>query len=183
MSRLVSGATLVAALGCGLVAGVFFAFSTFVMPALSRVPAPTGIEAMQAINVAAINTWLMGALFGTAAVCVGIAVSTLLRWSEPGASLRFAACAVYLFGAIVVTAACNVPLNDALAPLHSADAEAAHFWARYLTQWSLWNHVRGVAAFVAAALFAVTLLARPTAGVHSRVAQASAAIRTFAAGS
>ncbi len=160
MSRLVSGATVAAALGCGLVAGVFFAFSTFVMPALSRVPAPTGIEAMQAINVAAINTWLMGALFGTAALCAGIAVSSLLRWSEPGAPLRFAACATYLFGTIVVTAACNVPLNEALAPVHSADVEAAHFWGRYLLEWTLWNHVRGLASFVAAALFAVTLLSR-----------------------
>jgi uncharacterized membrane protein len=44
--------TLFAALGCGLVAGVFFAFSTFVMKALARLPAEQGIAAMQAINVA-----------------------------------------------------------------------------------------------------------------------------------
>jgi uncharacterized membrane protein len=45
--------TLFAALGCGLVAGVFFAFSTFVMKALARLPAEQGIAAMQAINAAA----------------------------------------------------------------------------------------------------------------------------------
>jgi uncharacterized membrane protein len=43
------------ALGCGLIAGVFFAFSTFVMPALARLPAAQGIAAMNAINVAAIT--------------------------------------------------------------------------------------------------------------------------------
>ena len=32
-----------AALGCGLMAGVFFAFSTFVMKALSRIPQGEGI--------------------------------------------------------------------------------------------------------------------------------------------
>ena len=32
--------TLVAALGCALVGGVFFAFSSFVMKALGRLPAP-----------------------------------------------------------------------------------------------------------------------------------------------
>ncbi len=42
--------TFVAALGCGLVAGVFFAFSTFVMKALGRVPSAAGISVMQSIN-------------------------------------------------------------------------------------------------------------------------------------
>ena len=36
MSRLLQWATLATALGCGLSAGVFFAFSAFVMPALDR---------------------------------------------------------------------------------------------------------------------------------------------------
>ena len=43
--------TLVTALGAGLVAGAFFAFSTFVMAALGRVTAPEGTRAMQEINV------------------------------------------------------------------------------------------------------------------------------------
>jgi uncharacterized membrane protein len=47
--------TLFAALGCGVVAGVFFAFSAFVMRALARLPAQQGIAAMQAINVAAVT--------------------------------------------------------------------------------------------------------------------------------
>jgi len=55
MTPALSLVTLVAALGAGLNGGVFFAFSTFVMPALSRLPASQGIAAMQSINVAAIN--------------------------------------------------------------------------------------------------------------------------------
>ena len=39
--------------GCSVIAGVFFTFSGFVMPALGRLPAPQGIAAMQAINVTA----------------------------------------------------------------------------------------------------------------------------------
>jgi len=42
--------TLVSALGCGLIAGVFFAFSAFVMKALARLPPAQGIAAMQSIN-------------------------------------------------------------------------------------------------------------------------------------
>ena len=58
--------TLLAALGCGVVAGVFFAFSAFVMKALGHLPAEQGIAAMQAINVAAVTFAFMAALFGTA---------------------------------------------------------------------------------------------------------------------
>ena len=37
--------------GSALVAGVFFAFSSFVMKVLARVPSAEGIAAMQSINV------------------------------------------------------------------------------------------------------------------------------------
>lgn len=50
MTGLAYAVTLIAALGCGLVAGVFFAFSSFVMPALKRLPPAQGISAMQSIN-------------------------------------------------------------------------------------------------------------------------------------
>src|SRR5215831_19362148 len=49
--------TLVAALGSGLVAGIFFAFSNFVMKALARVPPAQGVAAMQSINVVVLNKW------------------------------------------------------------------------------------------------------------------------------
>jgi uncharacterized membrane protein len=39
------GLTLLAALGCGLIAGVFFAFSALVMRALARRPHAEGIAA------------------------------------------------------------------------------------------------------------------------------------------
>jgi uncharacterized membrane protein len=70
--------TLLSALGCGLMAGVFFAFSAFVMNALARLPPPQGIAAMQSINVAVINPWFFVAFFGTAAACVVLVVVTLL---------------------------------------------------------------------------------------------------------
>ncbi|MGL4966898.1 MAG: hypothetical protein ACRC67_37105 [Inquilinus sp.] len=40
--RLMSVLVLLSALGSGLVGGIFFAFSTFVMGALARLPAPQG---------------------------------------------------------------------------------------------------------------------------------------------
>jgi uncharacterized membrane protein len=62
--------TFTAAIGCGLVAGVFFAFSTFVMPALARLQPAQGIAAMQSINITAINPLFMLALLGTAVACL-----------------------------------------------------------------------------------------------------------------
>ena len=47
--------SLFAALDCTMMAGVFFAFSPFVMKALARLPAEQGVAAMQAINVAAVT--------------------------------------------------------------------------------------------------------------------------------
>lgn len=143
---------LVSALGCGLAAGVFFAFSTFVMPALARLPAPQGVAAMQSINVKAINPWFMSALFGTALACLGAIVAALTDLDEAYAPYLVAGGALYLLGTIGVTMAFNVPRNDALAKLDPASAEAANYWPRYLEEWTRWNHVRTVAPFVAAGL-------------------------------
>ena len=62
--------TLFSALGGGLMAGFFFAFSDCVMNALVRLPAAQGIAAMQSINVVAPNPLFMAGFLGTAASCV-----------------------------------------------------------------------------------------------------------------
>ena len=69
--------TLLAALGCGLIAGVFFGFSSFVMPALARLRPAQGVRAMQSINVVVLNRWFLGVLLGTALGC------SLLHRSRP----------------------------------------------------------------------------------------------------
>jgi uncharacterized membrane protein len=157
MSGALYAATLATALGCGLVAGVFFAFSTFVMPALKRLPAAHGIAAMQAINKLAVTPAFMTALFGTAAACLGLVVWGVISWGEQPAALVIAGGALYLVGAIGVTIACNVPLNDGLATLHPQGADAAGYWAKYVSTWTAWNHVRTIAALAAAALLTVAL--------------------------
>lgn len=146
---------LVAVLGCGLMAGVFFAFSTFVMPALARLQPPQGIAAMQSMNITAINPLFMIALFGTASACLFLAVSVLFKWHQPSAFYLLAGSLLYLIGAITVTSAFNVPLNDALASVKPDSPEGATLWARYLTDWTFWNHVRTIAALAAAALFTI----------------------------
>jgi uncharacterized membrane protein len=157
MSGVLYAATLATALGSGLNAGVFFAFSTFVMPALKRLPAAHGIAAMQSINILAVTPAFMAALFGTAVACLGLVAWAAISSGERPTALVIAGGALYLVGTIGVTIACNVPLNDGLAMLHPQDAGAASRWAEYVAKWTAWNHVRTVAALAAAAVLTTSL--------------------------
>lgn len=148
---------LLAALGCGLIAGVFFAFSTFVMKALAQQPPAQGIAAMQSINITVINPWFMTAFLGTSVVCLVLMISSLLRWQQPNAAYLLVSALFYLIGCFGVTMVFNVPLNDALAVANPNSLEGANLWARYLTDWTFWNHVRAIAAFIAAALFTLAI--------------------------
>ena len=95
VDKLIFGLTLVSALGCGLIAGAFFAFSTFVMNALAKLPPSQGIAAMQSINIAVINPMFMTALFGTGAACLVLVAVSLFRWHKPGAGWLLAGGLVY----------------------------------------------------------------------------------------
>ncbi|GAX42674.1 hypothetical protein NIES4075_36770 [Tolypothrix sp. NIES-4075] len=148
---------LFSALGCGLVAGVFFAFSTFVMNALSRLQPAQGIAAMQSINITAINPLFMMALFGTAAACIFLAFSSLLRWHQPGAAYLLVGSLLYLVGTVGVTIVFNVPLNDALARVDPSSTEGASLWVSYLANWTFWNHIRTAAALAGAGLLTIAL--------------------------
>ena len=75
--------TFVTALGCGLIAGLFFAFSVAVMQALARLPAAGGIAAMQSINSAILNPLFLSVFLGTAAGCALVMLTSLARWHSP----------------------------------------------------------------------------------------------------
>ena len=158
VDRIAISLTLVSALGCGLMAGVFFAFSAFVMKALARLPAAQGIAAMQSINVAAVTPLFMTALFGTAAACLLLFVLALSDWQKPGAAYLLTGSLFYLGGAILVTIAFHVPRNEMLALIVPENAGSAAIWVSYVNSWTAWNHVRGAAALAAAALLTVALV-------------------------
>jgi uncharacterized membrane protein len=149
--------TLLSALGTGLIAGAFFAFSTFVMGALGRLPAAHGIAAMQSINVVVINPWFLGVFVGTAAACAILVAAALLTWQEPGAMLLLVGALLYFAGTFLATMFFNVPLNDALAAVAPDSSDGASLWSRYLITWTNWNHVRTIAALVASAVLTIAL--------------------------
>ena len=149
--------TLLSALGCGVVAGVFFAFSAFVMKALGRLPAEHGVAAMQAINVAAVTPAFMAALFGTALACGASAVWVLFAWDERFAPYLLVGGGLYLVGTILPTISYHVPRNEALARVEPHGADARGHWRHYLSGWTAWNHVRAAAALAAAATLTIAL--------------------------
>jgi uncharacterized membrane protein len=149
--------TFSSALGCGLMAGFFFAFSTCVMNALADLPPAQGIAAMQSINVAVLNRLFFAAFFGTAAGCLLLGMSVLFLWHEPGAIYRLVGSALYLVGTILVTIVFNVPRNEALAAVETDSADGATRWAQFVSGWTAWNHVRTAAALAAAASLTIAL--------------------------
>jgi uncharacterized membrane protein len=146
---------LTVALGSALIAGVFFAFSTFVMKALAQQPPAQGIAAMQSINITVINPWFMVAFLGTALGSILLIFLALFKWNQPAAIFLLVGGLLYFVGSFLVTMVFNVPLNDALAIAKPDSTEAAALWADYLTRWTFWNHVRTIASFAAAALLSI----------------------------
>ena len=148
---------LLATIGSSLTGGIFFAFSTFVMQALAKQPTAQGIATMQAINITVINPWFMVAFFAPAVAGILLSISQLFQWQPSIAIYLITGSLLYLIGTIGVTVVGNIPLNDALAIVAPDSNEGTNLWSRYLTDWTFWNHVRTIAALLAATLFAIAL--------------------------
>jgi uncharacterized membrane protein len=147
----------VAILGTGMVAGVFLAFSSFVMEGLSRLPVVQGMAAMQQINITVINPLFMGVLFGTALLCAALVFAAWHIGFMPANQLMLLGALMYLLGAIGITMVFNVPLNDGLAAANEQSSESAALWVGYVKNWTFWNSARGIAALVSCALFVRSL--------------------------
>jgi uncharacterized membrane protein len=156
LERAIFTLTFAAAIGSGVVGGIFYAFSTFVMAALGSLPTAQGAGAMKAINVTVINPVFMLAFMGTAVLGLVLAGVSLIWWGRPGGMLVLAASLFYVVGCFGVTMLFNVPLNNQLAAV--MPAQEAALWSRYLDVWTAWNHVRTLASILSAILFIAALL-------------------------
>jgi uncharacterized membrane protein len=145
------------AVGCALNGGVFFAFSSFVMPALRRLPATQGIAAMQSINVAAVTPAFMGLLFGTALAGLATGACALAVPERPYSGYLLVGAGLYLVGAIGLTLLLHVPINNRIAELDLAAPRAGKAWASYVRRWTAWNHLRALAGLLSAVALAAGL--------------------------
>ncbi|HEX5958170.1 MAG TPA: anthrone oxygenase family protein [Hyphomicrobiaceae bacterium] len=143
------------AVACGLMAGLFFAFSNTVMAALAARPPAEGMAAMQAINRVILNPAFLTIFLITPLACAIVAGTSLWRWSEPGAVWLILGSVLYIAGVFVVTVLANVPMNNALDAVHASVPQAAAHWSQFLVDWTRWNHVRTGTSILAAALLTI----------------------------
>lgn len=146
----------VSAIGSGLLAGVFLAFSNFIMAALARVEAGEGMRTMQEINRTVLNPGFLGLFMGTAILSIACLAIEFFHQGAPnpwsiGASL------LYLIGGFAVTAAGNVPLNERLEKEAASDRNGIQVWQMYQPRWTRWNHVRTLAIGLASISWIVGL--------------------------
>ncbi len=144
---------MVAVVGCGLMAGLFFAFSVAVMPALRRLPPAEGASAMQGINRTILNP-VFGVAFGGATVACVLLPVLVLVGTAGGGAWRVTGALLYLVGTFLVTVVGNVPMNNRL---DAAGPDGDRVWPDYLRRWTAWNHVRTVTSTAATAVLALAL--------------------------
>jgi len=114
-----------------------------------------GIAAMQSINVVVINPWFMGAFLGTAVICALLAGNALFHWQRPASPYLLAGSMLHVLGSVLVTMRFNVPRNNALTGVDAAAADGPTVWTQFVAEWSVWNHVRAIASFLAAGSFTI----------------------------
>jgi len=148
------------AVACGLLAGLYFAFSAFIMSALGRIEASAGIAAMNSINTSILRSLFMPLFLGSSLAALVLAGGALFQWGQPGSMMIFLAGTTYVIGMFACTVAFNVPLNNALMAVDPASAGGMELWARYLRDWTLWNHARTIASTVAMVLFMAAIASR-----------------------
>ncbi len=151
--------TVFAAVGCGLNAGIFYAFSTFIMRALGKLPAGEGADAMRRINIDVINPMFMAVFMGTPLLCVVLIGWSVVDGQVPGDGWRIVGALLHVVGCFGVTVVCNVPLNNRLAKAQPGTQQHDAVWAHYLKRWTMWNTVRTIAPMLAMVALIVSLRA------------------------
>lgn len=150
-----------ALLSSALVGGTFFAFSSFIMKALGKIPAADGIRVMQSINIVVINPLFLGVFCGTALLSGFLAVLPFVTDLQEPLPLWFLSGGlIYVIGTFLLTIAGNVPLNNQLATASPSQATGQAIWRTYLKRWTRLNHARTAAAILAAFCFLMGLLTK-----------------------
>ncbi|OLT21626.1 hypothetical protein BJF78_08210 [Pseudonocardia sp. CNS-139] len=138
-------------------AGLFFAFSTSVMPGLARVPGPEGARAMQESNKTILNPLFLLVFLGTGVLGVVVAILALVGGAS-GAVWLVIGGLLYPIGGVVVTMVVNVPMNNRLVAADADSAEGQAIWTDYLARWTPWNHLRAVTSALSTAALAIGLI-------------------------
>ena len=158
MSSLNTALAIGVLLGSAMNAGLFFAFSNFIMKALSRLSVSAGVATMQSINVVVLNPLFFGLFIGTTVASAILVVLAIVSGSDPASLYWLGGGALFFVGTFLVTGLGNVPLNNHLAAVTTEDEAAHDIWQHYLTHWTRLNTVRTVFATLAAIVVLLGLM-------------------------
>ena len=147
----------IAAIGNALMAGVFFAFSAFVIQSLSALPPGQAVAAMQSINKVILHSLFMLLFFGSALVSIGLLLAGIMLENPAMNVYLMIGCLLNLVGVFLVTVVFNVPLNNKLTTVVATNEDSADAWATYVSGWLPWNHVRTVLALLSSITFVLAL--------------------------
>jgi len=132
-----------------LSAGIFYSFSTIVMPGLDLGGAAAAVNAMHGINTVVRSPIFAIVFFGALLLPLLAALGARSAGHRGAARLAGLAALIHAAAVIGVTLQVNVPLNETLATVAGADANAASYWKDFFAPWTLWNHVRTLGAILA----------------------------------
>ena len=144
-------------LSVAIMAGLYFAFSTFVMRALDAIDHPAGMQAMQSINKVILRSPFLPLFFGSTLSAVALLVIVFIDRDVDGANSILGGAMLYVAGMFVVTVIGNVPLNNRLDAANPEDEASLGVWKDYLVRWSRWNHVRTMACIASLALLVLAV--------------------------
>ena len=141
------------AIGCGIMAGVYFTFSAFVMKSLASIDPSAGIAAMQSINDLILRSAFMPLFFGTSLAAAVAVLLYAVSPDSPGGMWMGLAGGIYFAGMFLCTVFFNVPLNNKLKAVDPTSSQGEEVWKEYLRVWTRWNHVRTLTSTLACAFF------------------------------
>ncbi len=140
----------------GLMAGIYFAFSVFVMQSLAQLTAHEGTRAMNAINTVIVKTAFLPLFFISSIAHLGLVILAMMTDME-GSYLLGSAGAIYVVGMFFTTMFGNVPLNNSLAEYTEASEKQTDVWNDYLQRWVRLNHIRTISCTVSMVLMLVAI--------------------------
>jgi uncharacterized membrane protein len=146
----------ISTIGCGLIAGIFLAFSDFVMRALKLSKTSAGIEVMQIINIEVWKSVFIFLLWGFVALSTGLGIYAYVALTGPAQPYIMAGSVSYVIGVLGVSYLFNIPMNNKLAALDFTGNQAAAYWRNtYLPRWTFWNYIRAIASGITATCFLI----------------------------
>lgn len=139
-------------IGVGVMAGVYFTFSTFIMRALDALPAKHAIEVMNSINQVIVKSLFLPLFLGTTFLALLQVALSLTYLQGTPSYLGVISGLIYVLTMFFITALFNVPLNNQLAGFDPQKDKAESTWASYRFRWIRWNHARTIGSLISVVL-------------------------------